>query len=94
MATKRNYASDTKYESSPEQIAKRSARNKARREYEKIHGNLPSNVDIDHIKPLSKGGNALAMKNLRAVSEKTNTSFARNKDNTLKTQTSKRERTK
>ena len=47
--------------------------------------------DLDHIKPLSRGGsNTLA--NARAVSPGLNRSFRRNKDGSLKSQTSKREK--
>ena len=95
MATKpRDYAAEYKYQGTPAQIAKRSERNIARRLYEKAHGPLPSNVDVDHIKPLSKGGKPTALGNLRAASAATNRSFARNKDNSLKSQTSVRERKK
>lgn len=50
--------------------------------------------DVDHIKPLSTGGNPLSMSNLRAVPASQNRSFARNPDGSLKSQTSKRERKK
>lgn len=49
--------------------------------------------DMDHIKPLSKGGSN-AKSNLRAVPAGDNRSFARNADGSLKSQTSKRERKK
>jgi len=70
-SSKRKLAYDTKYESSPEQIAKRSARNKARREYEKAHGDLPANVDVDHKRGLDAGGTN-APSNLRAQLASTN----------------------
>jgi 5-methylcytosine-specific restriction endonuclease McrA len=93
MATKpRDYAREyALFQGTPAQIAKRSTRNSARRVYEKANGNLPSTVDVDHIKPLSKGGKPVALSNLRAASESANRSFARNKDNSLKSQESKRE---
>jgi len=47
--------------------------------------------DVDHIKPLSKGGSNV-QGNLRLTSKGTNRSFERNKDSSLKSQTSKRER--
>lgn len=88
----RNYADEyARYQGTPEQIAKRAARNKARREYVKAHGPLTSKQDVDHIVPLSKGGGSGAS-NLRAVSEGANTSFARTKSGALKSQTSARER--
>jgi hypothetical protein len=67
-----------KYNSQPEQIAKRSERNKARREYEKKNGDLPSNVDVDHKTPMRKGGDNKAS-NLRAVSESKNTAWRKGK---------------
>lgn len=47
--------------------------------------------DVDHTKPLSKGGKTVTS-NLRVVSASTNRSFSRNSDSSLKSQTSKRER--
>ena len=94
MATKRNYKQEyERYQGKPEQIAKRSARNKARRAYEKANGDLPSTVDVDHIKPIDKGGTN-RKSNLRAVSQSENTSFSRTKTGDLKSQISKRERKK
>lgn len=81
------------FQGRPEQIAKRSARNKARRAYEKAHGNLPSTIDVDHKKPIDKGGTNKAS-NLRAVPQSENTSFSRDKNGNLKSQISKRERKK
>ena len=91
MAKPRNYAKEEKYEDSPEQVANRVARNRARRQYEKKHGDLPRDVEIDHIKPLSKGGSSTSASNLRAVPASANRSFARTKTGALKSQTSKRE---
>ena len=62
---------DRKYNARPDQVKKRTMRNAARREYEKTHGDLPSNVDVDHKKMLDNGGTN-AKKNLRAVDQKTN----------------------
>jgi hypothetical protein len=73
-SSKRKLAYDTKYESTPEQIKKRSQRNQARRQYEKTHGNLPSNVDIDHKKLIDSGGKN-EPGNLRAVSESKNSAW-------------------
>lgn len=96
MATKkRNYAEEyRKYQGTPEQLHNQSLRHKARRAYEKAHGVLPDNVDVDHKKALSKGGNATALSNLRAATQAENRSFARTKTNGLKSQISKRERKK
>lgn len=62
---------NSEYESTPEQIRKRSQRNKARREYEQEHGKLPSSVDVDHKKPIKRGGSN-ATSNLRARSQTEN----------------------
>ena len=96
MATKpRDYKREyALYQGTPEQIKNRSNRNKVRRAYEKAHGNLPSDMDVDHKKALSKGGNPTALSNLRATTDNANRSFARQKDNGLKSQISKRERKK
>ena len=50
-------------------------------------------TNLDHRIPLSKGGSS-AKSNLRVVSEGRNKSFSRNKDGSLRSQTSKRERKK
>lgn len=47
--------------------------------------------DVDHRTPLSKGGGT-GRSNLRVVSSSANRSFSRNKDGSLKSQTSKKER--
>lgn len=72
---KKEYA---QYHSKPEQIANRAKRNEARAEYEKKHGDLPSNVDVDHKKRLAKGGSN-DPKNLRAVSESKNSGWRKGK---------------
>lgn len=51
-------------------------RMKARYDYEKKHGDLPSNVHVDHKKPLSQGGTN-APGNLRAIPKDRNESFKR-----------------
>lgn len=90
----RNYAEEyKKYQGTPAQIKKRSERNKARRAYEKTNGDLPSDVDVDHKRALSKGGTS-SKRNLRAVPQSENTSFSRTKTGAMKSQTSKREATK
>lgn len=91
MAKPRNYKNAESYEDSPEQVRNREARNTARRQYEKKHGKLPTDVEIDHIKPLSKGGAPTSAGNLRAVPASANRSFSRTKTGALKSQTSKRE---
>lgn len=94
MTKPRNYRLEyARYQGTPEQIKKRSERNKARRAYEKTHGDLPSTVDIDHKRALSKGGTSVP-RNLRAVPQSENTSFSRTKTGAMKSQISKREAAK
>ena len=51
---KKHYA---EYQGTPEQIAKRSQRNKARREMEKKHGAAAlKGKDVDHKTPIRSGG--------------------------------------
>jgi hypothetical protein len=90
---KRDYAREVAlYTSKPEVKKKRAEQNAARREMAKaglVHkgdGN-----DVDHRKPLSKGGST-SRSNLRVVPASTNRSFSRNKDGSLKSQVSKNER--
>ena len=94
MAKARDYAAEyAKYQGTPAQIKARSERNKARRDYEKANGDLPSTVDVDHKKALSKGGTS-KLGNLRAAPQTENTSFSRTKTGAMKSQISKRERKK
>lgn len=90
---KRDYKKENeKYNSRPEVKHKRAERNAARRIMEKagkVHKG--DGKDVDHKTPLSKGGASRAKHNLRVVSRSTNTSFRRNSDGSLKSQTSKRE---
>lgn len=76
----RNYAAEyDNYQGSPEQIKKRSMRNKARREMEKkglVHKG--DGKDVDHKTPLVKGGGN-GSGNLRVVSASANRSFPRTK---------------
>lgn len=65
-----------RYQGQPGQIKKRSMRNKARRAYEKVHGNVSSSMDIDHRQPIVKGGGNSAG-NLRVLSRHANRSFKR-----------------
>lgn len=57
-ARKRNYKREyEQFHAKPEQVAKRSARNKARRAMEKEVGKAAlKGKDVDHKVPLSKGG--------------------------------------
>lgn len=72
------------YQGKPEQRKNRAARNKARRDYEKAHGDLPSSMDLDHKKPLSKGGST-ALSNVRPLPKSKNRSFARTQTGAMKT---------
>ena len=68
MPTKRNYAYDIKYESSPQQIKNREARNKARAEVtKKLGAAAVRGKDVDHKRPLALGGSNSAS-NLRVRS--------------------------
>ena len=72
------------YQGKPEQIKKRGERNKARAEMEKagkVHKG--DGKDVDHIKPLSKGGTG-AKSNLKVKSKSDNRSFSRNSNHTVK----------
>ena len=76
---RRDYRSEyDNYQGRPEQIKRRVRRNAARRLYEKRHGNLPTQVDVDHIKPIVKGGGN-APSNLRRLGRTRNRSFRRTK---------------
>lgn len=92
---KRDYRREyDKYHSKPEQRKNRSERTVARRESNEAgHTSKGDGKDLDHKKPLSRGG-ANTKANTRVVSASTNRSFARNKDGSMKSQTSKRERKK
>lgn len=81
---KRDYRKEyDKYQGRPEQIKNRDERNKARAtEVRHLGHNI--NGDVDHIKPLSKGGSPNNLSNLRVESAHKNRSFARNSDGSLK----------
>ena len=94
MAKPRNYKLEyERFQGKPEQIKNRSARNTARREFEKANGDLPTTTDVDHKTAMSKGGKS-KLSNLRAVPQGENTSFSRTKTGAMKSQISKRERKK
>lgn len=69
---------DKAYNARPEQVKKRAMRNKARREYEEAHGDLPSDVDVDHKKRLAKGGSN-NLSNLQAKDQTTNRGWRKGK---------------
>ena len=82
------------YTSKPDVIKKRTEQNAARAAMVKAgKAHKGDGKDVDHKTPLSKGGTN-APSNLRSVSAKENRSFSRNKDGSLKSQTSKKERKK
>lgn len=79
----RNYKSEYKnYQGRPDQIHKRSERNHARLVVKKAGVNV-SGKDVDHIKPLDKGGSN-KKSNLRVVSKHSNRSFPRTKHADMK----------
>lgn len=72
------------YDSKPATKKARAARNKARRMLESegvVHKG--DGKDVDHKKPLSKGGTT-TRSNLRVVSASANRSYPRNKDHSVK----------
>lgn len=92
---RRDYKKEVaKYTSKPEVKKKRAEQNAARREMMK-QGKVQKGdgKDVDHKVPLSKGGTNNPS-NLRVVPASENQSFSRNKDSSLKSQTSRRERKK
>ncbi len=92
---KRNYKKEyQEYHSKPEQRANRSERTVARNQANNSGVTRKGDgKDLDHRVPLSKGGTS-AKSNLRVVSKSDNRSFSRNKDGSMKSQTSKREKKK
>lgn len=61
---KRDYKQEAKTAKSRGEDKDKALRNKARRDYEKVHGDLPSTTEIDHKKKLAQGGSN-DMSNLR-----------------------------
>ncbi len=91
---KRDYQKEKRWEheKNPQRLRDRVKRVQARREA--IKAGVVKRFDgkhLDHKVPLSKGGNN-KLSNFRAVSPSSNTSFSRNSDGSLRSQTSKRER--
>ncbi len=82
---KRDYRAEyDKYQGTDEQKKNRAKRNAARRQLAK-EGRVSKGdgMDVDHKKPLSKGGSSTAT-NLRAVSKAVNRSFPRTKKGAIK----------
>lgn len=90
---RRDYKKEVeKYTSKPAVKKKRALQNAARREMmKKGLVRKGDGKQIDHIKPLSKGGGN-KRSNYRVVPASTNESFSRNSDGSLKSQISERER--
>jgi 5-methylcytosine-specific restriction endonuclease McrA len=81
----RNYRKEyDNYQGTAEQKKNRAKRNAARRQLAK-EGRVSKGdgMDVDHKKPLSKGGSTAAT-NLRAVSKTVNRSFPRTKKGAIK----------
>ena len=92
---KRDYKRENElYNSKPEQIKARGERTTLRRQANASGiTSKGDGKDLDHIKPLSKGG-ANKMSNARVTTQAANRSFSRNANGSLKSQTSKTERKK
>ena len=84
MTKPRDYKAENKYKAKPEQIEMRVQRNKARRQAIR-EGVVSKNdgIELDHIKPLSKGGSN-TKSNIRLRTKSENSSFSRNSDNSVK----------
>jgi len=78
----RPYKTEYEQQVARDEHGKRMERQKARRQMD-AKGVDRAGKDIDHKKPLSKGGTNAAS-NLRLVKPSTNRSFARNSDGTVK----------
>ncbi len=72
---KRDYKAEAAKETPARQQARRDRMN-ARYAFEKANGDLPTNVQVDHKKPISAGGTNNP-KNLRAIPKAQNESFNR-----------------
>lgn len=91
---KRDYSQQRVYNASPEATAKRVKNNEALQSaFKSGKARVGDGTDVDHKKPLSKGGSNRSS-NLRVVPSSENRSFARTSSSGLKSQTSKRERKK
>ena len=91
---KRDYSQQKEYNATKDATEKRVKNNQARQEAIKAgKAKVGDGTNVDHVKPQSKGGTNRPS-NLRVVSESENKSFSRNSDSSLKSQKSKRERSK
>lgn len=66
VSTAKKLAYQKAYNARPDEIKRRSQRNQARRAYEKVNGDLPTSVEVDH-KRMVKDGGTNAPGNLRAL---------------------------
>ena len=94
---KRDYKAELQWEhkKKPNRVKNRAQRNAARATVAKSNGVKPTSLkgDVGHKKAVSKGGkNGLA--NLFVQNAGENRSFSRNKDGSMKSEVSKRERKK
>jgi hypothetical protein len=87
MPSSPNYVRDYKQEAateSPQRKRYRALRVQARRDFEKALGHkIPAGMDVDHDKPLSKGGSNAA-KNLKLQKASDNRSYPRTKGGKMK----------
>lgn len=94
---KRDYKKELAWEhkSKPNRVKDRAQRNGARSMVAKKEGTTPKNLngDVGHRKAISKGGSNTLM-NLFVQNPASNQSFSRKKDGSMKSETSKRERSK
>ena len=85
MVAKRNFRQEyLNYDGTPEVKKKRAQRNKARRMLERegvVHKG--DGKDVDHTKPLSKGGKTVRS-NLKVKSASSNRSYPRKSDGSIK----------
>lgn len=90
---KRDYKRQNElYDSKPQVKKNRAQRNKAHKMMEDKIGHKTS-MDVGHKKAMSKGGKT-TLGNIFLQSSSSNKSFSRNKDGSMKSETSKRERKK
>ncbi len=80
----RNYKQENKYKKRPDQVKKREERNLSRARAERaglVHKG--DGKDVDHIRPLSKGGSN-ARSNTRVISRHSNDSYPRTSSGAIK----------
>ena len=94
---KRDYQAEKAWDhgNGGKRIKDRAARNKARAMVAKKNGTTPKKLagDVGHKKAIGRGGKSV-LANLFVQSPSKNQSFSRNKDGSMKSETSKKERKK